>query len=121
MIPAEGRILTDAKAFEAVIVSRFHDRCAVRACIPEADRKVSGRSGKIAGTGSTRLRVSIWVSRQGTRPAVTSQGCGVFENRPVKEPPDRTRLAGSVRVEQDFGDIGDVLGSQFFETFDLRL
>jgi hypothetical protein len=34
---------------------------------------------------------------------------------------NRTRLAGSVRVEQDFGDIGDVLGSQFFETFDLRL
>jgi hypothetical protein len=32
-----------------------------------AKRKVSGRSGKIAGTGSTRLRVELWHPRQGTK------------------------------------------------------
>ena len=34
---------------------------------------------------------------------------------------DAPTWARSVRVEQDFGDIGDVLGSQLFEAFDLRL
>jgi len=57
----------------------------------------------VAGRGS-----SI-VTLDGVWPAYNRGRCAVIARQ------------WSVRVEQDFGDIGDVLSSQFFETFDLRL
>ena len=52
-----------------------------------AMRKVSGRSGKIAGTGSTRLRVELWHPRQGTKRCHTRRFQSAAQQGRNRSPP----------------------------------